>query len=575
MSQEKNQKKEEEEEEEETSSSSISEEEEVSYEEKKKDEDKGGVVVAAAAAGAIKKEQFISLGLLSAKDLEKGDYAVTVSLNEEEYTTKLTKKTTAPSWFEGVIFKFDSPLGSTTVTFILIDKSKSGSDAEKMGKIQFNLSELGDVKIGDSKTFEKYFKEDGKGGGFKFSASLHSSVPDPKSRDFKQLHGGKVAFKSSSGGFSVGIKKGGMAVRISAGGGGGGGGGGSAISPSSAARSWLVISIIKAEGLTPLKADKPLDSYVKLTVGKTTKKTKVVPKNLNPIWNESFMFIAPQNYNELSPEFTVFSSQRIGSHKKLGSLIIKMQELNLKLDEVKSVTETLKGGESKECKLTFAISVHDKKPSMEAGHLDIKKEASEQQSKLTSYLIFHIVAANGLHVNDKDNANAFVKVKYGNESQKTSVISKSLEPKWDEYLSFALGGGEGASWQNDEAKIVVLDKGKKENIKLGHVSFPLSRISELKIEESKSFQLELEGEGVKGNITFGVKISYSKDHKKGDNVEIEESVKAAGPGISIKGGLKIRGPKIKKPDVDVDVDADVDVDVEGKEKKVKKEKVRK
>lgn len=63
----------------------------------------------------------------------------------------------------------------------------------------------------------------------------------------------------------------------------------------------LVVHVIEARNLLAMDLNGLSDPYVKIQLGKQRAKTKVVKKNLSPVWDEDFSF----RVGDLSEELTV------------------------------------------------------------------------------------------------------------------------------------------------------------------------------------------------------------------------------------------------------------------------------
>jgi len=108
----------------------------------------------------------------------------------------------------------------------------------------------------------------------------------------------------------------------------------------------LKVVIERAHDLIAGDPDGLSDPYVKLIVGDTKKKTKVVDATLNPTWSETFEFPEFRSGSDFIG-FDVFDQDTIGKDDSLGSAIISKADLaqlekgvekkfELKLTNVKS-----------------------------------------------------------------------------------------------------------------------------------------------------------------------------------------------------------------------------------------------
>lgn len=81
------------------------------------------------------------------------------------------------------------------------------------------------------------------------------------------------------------------------------------------------------------------DPYVVVRLGKQKVKTRVIKKNLNPIWDEELSLYIPEN--ALSLKLEVFDHDTFSRDDKMGDLVIDLQPLSLavrKAHDTKSIS---------------------------------------------------------------------------------------------------------------------------------------------------------------------------------------------------------------------------------------------
>jgi Ca2+-dependent lipid-binding protein len=131
--------------------------------------------------------------------------------------------------------------------------------------------------------------------------------------------------------------------------------------PPSAMRSWIVVAAVKeARGLTAKDSGGTSDPYALLVLGKQKHKTKVVQKELNPRWEETFQLVV--NTAGLRPShpllLSVFDKDIIGADDIIGQATIDLERIlaslvpssfgdNSRAAATRGVTkETRKGGDA-------------------------------------------------------------------------------------------------------------------------------------------------------------------------------------------------------------------------------------
>ena len=95
----------------------------------------------------------------------------------------------------------------------------------------------------------------------------------------------------------------------------------------------LYIKIVQARDLIAADSSGTSDPYVRIYMGDDIKgavKTKVVPKNLNPVWNEKFEIQVPGALRRELLTIEVFDKDLIGSDDLLGKFTISLSSMELR-----------------------------------------------------------------------------------------------------------------------------------------------------------------------------------------------------------------------------------------------------
>ncbi|EPS60544.1 hypothetical protein M569_14258, partial [Genlisea aurea] len=179
----------------------------------------------------------------------------------------------------------------------------------------------------------------------------------------------------------------------------------------------IVVTVVEAKNL-PAKDNNKLgksNPYVKLQYGKALHKTKPVTYSTNPTWNQKFEFDEEGNGEYLKIKcYTeeTFSDDMIGSAR-----------VNL---------EGLTEGNARD------VSVPLEKAA--SGELRLLIEAHNSEG-CPSVLKLVLVEARDLVAADlRGSSDPYVVVQYGNLKRTTKMISRTLNPKWDQVMEFAEDG---------------------------------------------------------------------------------------------------------------------------------------
>jgi len=135
---------------------------------------------------------------------------------------------------------------------------------------------------------------------------------------------------------------------------------------------FLVVSVIGASGLLAVDKNGKSDPFVILRIGKIAKKTKVIPKSLDPAWNEAFLFPLTGEWQKEDLKFSVFDHNLIEKNNILGGFDFSFKPFaDLPFDDPKLHTIDLQG-EGAKGSLTFVFSIHKDKPKRESFNLHDK-----------------------------------------------------------------------------------------------------------------------------------------------------------------------------------------------------------
>jgi len=103
--------------------------------------------------------------------------------------------------------------------------------------------------------------------------------------------------------------------------------------------------------------------------GKIVKKTKVIPKTLDPAWNEGFLFPLTGEWHKEDLNFKVLDHDLIRKNELLGKYDFSFAPfVDLPFEDAKVHTVKLEGEDAKG-DLTFVFSFHKEKPKRENFHL--------------------------------------------------------------------------------------------------------------------------------------------------------------------------------------------------------------
>ncbi|XP_057516336.1 uncharacterized protein LOC130797654 [Amaranthus tricolor] len=161
--------------------------------------------------------------------------------------------------------------------------------------------------------------------------------------------------------------------------------------------------------------EKSGNTYVKLHYGKVVQKTKAVPHTSNPVWDQKFEFdeIAGGEYLKLK----CFDEDIFGD-ELIGSATVNLEGLDE--DSVRDVPVPLEKVSSGEVRLEIVAVRQGSNGSAGSGWIELV-----------------LIEAKDLVAADiRGTSDPYVKLLYGNETRRTKVVFKTLNPKWNQVFEF-------------------------------------------------------------------------------------------------------------------------------------------
>ncbi|PPR81928.1 hypothetical protein GOBAR_AA38783 [Gossypium barbadense] len=223
-------------------------------------------------------------------------------------------------------------------------------------------------------------------------------------------------------------------------------------------RLWYVrVNVIEAQDLVPSDKNRFPDVYVKVQIGNQILKTKTVqPRNLNPIWNEEFMFVTSEPFED----HLIFSVEdRVGSNKDetMGKAVVPLNSVEKRADDrvvrtrwynlEKSLSDAMDGDRAKKDKFHSRLHVcvcldggyHVLDESTQYSS-DLRPTAKQLWKSSVGVLELGILNADRLQPmktkDGKGTSDTYCVAKYGHKWVRTRTIVNSLNPKYNEQYTW-------------------------------------------------------------------------------------------------------------------------------------------
>ncbi|CAK9876092.1 unnamed protein product [Sphagnum jensenii] len=193
----------------------------------------------------------------------------------------------------------------------------------------------------------------------------------------------------------------------------------------------LKICTVEGRNLAPMDRTGKSDPYLKLFYGKMLRKTKTVNQDLNPLWNQEFIFqeLGGGEYLKIK----CYDADRFGD-ENLGCARVNLQ--GLVEGQVKDVWVPLEKIKQGEIHLRIEVLGRD-------GDWDClqKQEKGTVAGGEGATVEVVLVEARDLVAADwGGTSDPYVSVRYGNIKKRTKVVYKTLAPQWGQTLEFVDDG---------------------------------------------------------------------------------------------------------------------------------------
>ncbi|GLU00663.1 hypothetical protein SLE2022_180120 [Rubroshorea leprosula] len=463
----------------------------------------------------VEEMQYLFVRVVKARDLpSKGvtgslDPYVEVKVGNYKGITKHYGKTQDPEWNEVFAFARDT-VQSSVLEVVVKDKNLLKDDFA--GILRFDLNEIPTRVPPDSPLAPEWHRLEDKKGEKKhgelmlavwygtqadeaFPDAWHSDAIAPGDTSFASAHSRSKVYHSP--------------------------------------RLWYVrVSVIEAQDLITGDKSKFPDAYVKVQIGSQLLKTKVVQtRTLNPVWNEEFMFVAAEPFEE---HLILSVEDRSGSNKDeaIGRVVIPLNNVERRADDKivhsrwyhldKSLSAAMDGESAKKDKFSSRIHV---RVCLDGGYhvldesthysSDLRPTARQLWKPPVGILELGILNADGLHPmktrDGKGTSDTYCVAKYGQKWIRTRTIINSLSPKYNEQYTWEVYDPATVLTVGvfDDSQIDGSTGNKERNI--GKVRIRISTLEAGRVYTHSYPLLVLNPSGVKkmGELHLAIRFSYT------------------------------------------------------------------
>lgn len=460
----------------------------------------------------VERMQYLFVRVVKARDLPSKDVTgsldpyVEVRVGNYKGTTRHFEKKQNPEWNEVFAFARDN-VQSSVLDVVVKDKDLLKDDFA--GIVRFDLNEIPTRVPPDSPLAPEWYRLANKDGEKKkgelmlavwYGTQADEAFPDAWHSD--------AIGSDSSGAFPHFRSKVYHSPRL-----------------------WYVrVNVIEAQDLIVSEKSRFPDAYVKVQIGNQVSRTKTVQiRTLNPIWNDDFMFVAAEPFDE---HLVLTVEDRVAPNKDetIGRTVIPLNSVERRADDrlirdkwyhlEKSMSAAMDGDHGKKDK--FASRLH-LRVCLDGGYhvldesthysSDLRPTAKQLWKQSIGVLELGILNANGLHPmktkDERGTSDTYCVAKYGQKWVRTRTINNSLNPKYNEQYTWEVF---------DPATVLtvgVFDNSQlgspdgKKDVKIGKVRIRISTLETGRVYTHSYPLLVLHPSGVKkmGELHLAIRFS--------------------------------------------------------------------
>ncbi|XP_046856752.1 multiple C2 and transmembrane domain-containing protein 1-like isoform X2 [Xenia sp. Carnegie-2017] len=293
------------------------------------------------------------------------------------------------------------------------------------------------------------------------------------------------------------------------------------------------------------------DPYVKFKAdGKQIYKSRTIPKNLNPQWNEKFC--VPIEDISMPLVIKVFDFDRVSSDDPMGTVVVDLSMIEV--NKPRNLTLDLQNANGTNEKLGQITVIFTLTPKTSDDRQELIRKANQRratQSKESGKAIqkdgiVSVTLVEGkklIAMDDNGLSDPYCRFKLGNEKHKSKACKDTLNPQWKEHfdLKFFVD-------TDMILEVSIYDRDIRKDEFMGRVSIDLN-----KYERERSHKIEAKLEDGAGVVVMYVAVtaidipgcesdlnSYIEQPNRREEIEKQYSLKKTGKNIKDIGWLQVK-----------------------------------
>lgn len=386
----------------------------------------------------VEQMQYLFVRVVKARELPAKDITgsldpfVEVRVGNYKGITKHFEKKQNPEWNE--VFAFARERVQTSVVEVVV-KDKDLVKDDYIGFVRFDMNDVPTRVPPDSPLAPEWYRlEDKKGDKTKGELMLAVWIGTQADEAFPDAWHSDAAAAVDTSGLSSHIRS----------------------KVYHAPRLWYVrVNVVEAQDVIIHEKTRFPDVYVKAQIGNQLMKTKVVQaRTMNPFWNEEFMFVAAEPFEE---HLVISVEDRVGPSKDeiIGRVMIPLGSVDKRADD--KIVHTRWYNLEKPVAIDVDQLKKDKFSSrlhlrvcLEGGYhvldesthysSDLRPTAKQLWKPAIGLLELGILNASGLHPmktrEGKGTSDTYCVAKYGQKWVRTRTIINSLSPRYNEQYTW-------------------------------------------------------------------------------------------------------------------------------------------